>query len=487
MYIGMDNFPDTRIISQSLPSYNANGGIDLSVKVNMTNRSPISLELGTLALGIRVNGSVLGQLYSQPNFTLVAGVNIITLNGSLSCCRDSVCEPLVNNTIVNRHRSCNAIESQVLATFFSRYLAGIPSEVITNGLFVLPSTTWLNDAVQNIQLKVMFGSKKVWPVDNLKVQALKLYPGTPDWESKSLATLSATFTLPEECGFNVNITEMQANLNVYNDVDLIMGRMKPIAWAPCSMIGQSIDVTMQSTIVLEPRARASFGRFLQSCLTEDDLGITVLGAMSAKVNMFTEATTGSGMGTLEIADVDVLQSARLIGMNNFRSRPVMVGALRLTRGSTQGLHFVSTADMYNAGKYCYLGVIRTTDLTISGTIEVEASEPSYFDIMYQALNGTSPALVGHLTIPNLVLNQGNNIVRVEGTVLPPSSGSEGWARREFLSAYTQGKYIKVWHSICIFVLTTLTTRKEVDNLRLWTRGLDSEPFRTPCNVYYVRA
>jgi hypothetical protein len=434
----MDNFPGTKIISQKLPQYNNNGGIDIAIEVNMTNKSPIALEMGKLALGIRVNESVLGQLYTPPNFVLLSGVNLFVLRGTLACCKTQVCEPILDNgTIVNRHRPCDAVENYVLETFFSNYIAGIPTAVVTNGLYVKPNVPWLSNAVKNIQIKVSFENKKTWPVDDLKVEKLKLYAGAHDWDSKSITALSASFALPQECGFSVNITDMQANLKVYNNADQIMGRMVPIEWNRALMMHQWIYVTMQSNMVIDPIARAPFGEFLKSCLTEDKLDISISGSMNAKVNMFVQNTVGRGMGRLNINNVDIIQPVKLRGMNNFRSRPVLVGALELIEGTSEGLKFSSTADMFNAGK-TNTNVLKVLMVPNIGSVEVEVSEPSYFNIMYQAINGSKSELVGHLTIPKLILNMGMNKVKVKGLVLPPSTGEQGWARREFLSGYTTG-------------------------------------------------
>jgi len=95
--------------------------------------------------------------------------------------------------------------------------------------------------------------------------------------------------------------------------------------------------------------------------------------------------------------------------------------MELQSGQLDSLPFTSSVALYNPG-----------------TVSIWVHDILSFDIIYQSTAQRIPETVGRLQIPNFVLDVGNNIMNVSGTVFAYTPGPKGDAIRNFLARYTNG-------------------------------------------------
>ncbi|KAG0247253.1 hypothetical protein BG011_001811, partial [Mortierella polycephala] len=150
--LGMNGFPNVRILKFDLPSDAAPGqGINLVIDTAMNNPSPIGVTLGTIVLDIAYNGTNLGQVRANDASLLGSSESVLNLTGIM-----------VPQTTPEGLATVSAL--------FSAFIGGQVSETTARGVSVLPDGVnevgWLSVGLKSMILKVPLQSPV--PLDIIK-------------------------------------------------------------------------------------------------------------------------------------------------------------------------------------------------------------------------------------------------------------------------------------------------------------------------------
>jgi hypothetical protein len=392
---GMNGFPNPKILDLVLPVTNSsNDGAELEFIVQVTNPSPIGLQLGALNLDLTYQGIDIGPA-STSNLFLGSGVNNVALKTTL------VAQPTSNGT---------ALMNELLSNF----VQGIPSITLAHGVSAFPngkdSVSWLSPAIKDIVLNItmtvpdpnslnetarsfaqssIYGSSLVLNTINITNETSNSFTSSLDFLLNNTGPLPATVQFPDpvKIYYNGSIlgTVGMPSVNVSAGQGHLLASASPF---------QIMDLTQ-------------FGQFTKTLLQTKTFEWTVVGNVT--VLALNRTLTGLSLN----------KTVTLNGMNGFYNVQIQAFSLSgdLTAPAEGGTTIQITALMQNPSP---LGVQL-------GTVN--------FQIAYQNV------VLGPISTTDFFLVPGNNLVQMSGKMSPQSDQNAINVISQLFTQYSSGQTI----------------------------------------------
>ncbi|KAF8629168.1 hypothetical protein AX17_005753 [Amanita inopinata Kibby_2008] len=382
---GLNGFDgDVVLRDLQLPNDNPAGGINFVTVTELTNRSPFTLNLGTIVFRLLYRDVPLG-LGTGKNVKITNGTNSLSLSGFLV-------------------RHDDPTQMAIISELFTNYLNGDTSPVLAIGQSTLQDDgtviSWLSSGLQALKLSVPF--KAFTPIDPIKTITIgdlglvfsAQNPWSPSAESNSV---HATLKLP--FGFSVSVGQIRNDFNISKDDVVVAGLSTPLgaSRASVSVLGPTdtegtINITIANTSLSVPDAQhAAFSSFNADLTNSSAADFRLIGNARAIAN--------TSLGPITLDPIKVNVPTTLKGLNGLRGL-VKIDGVDVSGGSTEAINLNINVAIYNPSNL----KLSTGDLNL------------------QLLrNG---ALIGTTTMRNLSLNIGNNSVLASST-FDPNKSPEG--------------------------------------------------------------
>ncbi|KAF8626824.1 hypothetical protein AX15_004657 [Amanita polypyramis BW_CC] len=327
-----------------LPSDNPAGGINFVAVTELVNRSPFTLDLGTIVFQLSYQNVFLG-LGTSRNVTIVNGTNSVFLSGYL----------------VHHDKP---EELAVISTLFTNYLNGDSSPVVAVGLSTLQddgsSISWLSSGLQALKLTVPFKpAAPISPIKNIRIEQLGLAFGVENPWSPTTQSNSVTANIELPFGFNTSIDEIQNVFSITENGTAVAGLSTPLgaSRSSISVLGPTdtegiIDITIANTsLSISGAQHNEFSSFTAALTNSSSVDFSLVGNASAVAN------TSLGAITLDPIKIDVPTSLK--GLDGLRGLAV-INSVDVSSSSTDYINLDINVNIFNPSSLkLYLG-----DLTL---------------------------------------------------------------------------------------------------------------------------
>ncbi|GJJ06156.1 hypothetical protein Clacol_000345 [Clathrus columnatus] len=345
-----------------------NAGILFSATTGLNNSSPFDIDLGDVVFNLSYNGVFLGE-GTGTNTVISPGENSITLNGTLI------------------HQESSNLQS--VSQLFTNYINSEPGTFVTaQGVSTKQSDgseiAWLSQGLKSLKLQVPFKPPTaINPIRGIGIDFLNLsFSSESPWAPLASSNqVQAQLQLP--FGFHLEITQIQNSFAIFQNNSIISNLSTPEGASTSSIQVLSpndtqgtINITLsQSPLDVPSDAHDRFSTFILTHLAAKEL-------TDSKTTTFQLIGQSSAVSNLSIG---------LITLN-----PIKFNVNSSLNG-LQGLQ----KDV----------VINTVDVTGGTSDHIELSIGDLQLVRDGAVMGTT-------TIPNLVLNMGNNTLPATAAFRP---------------------------------------------------------------------
>ncbi|KAF5386260.1 hypothetical protein D9615_002421 [Tricholomella constricta] len=370
---GFNSFDGNVILKDlQLPSDNPAGGINFKAVTQLINKSPFSLNLGTVVFALSYQDVPLG-IGRGTNTVITPGPNDITLEGFLE-------------------RKTESSDLAILSQLFTNYLNGDNSRVIATGQSTLQTdnstVSWLSQGLQSLALAVPFKAfNPIDPIRSITIGNLGLHfeensPWTPSAESDSV---QAKLQLP--FGFDLAIDQIQNEFNIVtNDGKNVAGLSTPLGASRSSITVLSpvntegtINISISDTKLGCPDAQhAAFSKFNADLTSLESAEFRLIGRSRAVANM--------SIGQITLDPIKVNVSTTLKGLKGLKGLTT-INSVDVEGGSQDGINLGIDVSIFNPSNLD----LATGDLSLQLFREGVA--------------------LGTALLPNLTLVRGNNSFR----------------------------------------------------------------------------
>lgn len=356
--------------SFSLPGEDPAGGIKFSTTTTLTNASPFTVDLGTVAFDLSYQGVNLGRGTSA-GVVVKPGDNEVTLTGTMV-----------------PHTSASDLDR--VGKLFTAYLNGEAAPVSAKGVSTRQSDgstiSWLSEGISALTLQVPLKSPTpINPIQSIDIGYLNLtFTDQTAWSPQTTTDdLHAKMSLP--FGFGMQITNIANSFSIVQQNKSIASLSSPLSAASSDIqvVGSTlttgtIDITLaESSLQVPSNAHSQFSSFNADLTKSQSVAFQLVG--SAK----TVATLPIGSITLDPIKFNV--TSTLPGLQGL-SGYTWIQGVDVIGGTTDYLELAINVTIYNP----------------SG-INLQAG-----DLTTQLYSGSS--LLGTALMPNLHLVRGNNSI-----------------------------------------------------------------------------
>ncbi|OZJ03376.1 hypothetical protein BZG36_04495 [Bifiguratus adelaidae] len=370
---GINGFPGVKVLNFSAPNDSSDGGINIQIETLLSNPSSLQMQLGTIALAISFNGTYIGPVSAQ-GVTMMQGDNNVTLTGRIV--------PQNDTTAVNQ--------------LFSNYVSGKTSNTTATGVSAAPDgvhpVTWLSEGFQAVHLTAPLAAPQGLQLItglNIGSMALAFTPQTAYSPQTSANNVVANYQIP--FGFSLNFT------NIQNDLGVAMpnGSIAVLSsgWVPATSNVTShtvqFDLTPAAPLNVINGQQGAFNSFSAQLTLDSKVNFTAVGNASVQAN-----TT---IGHVTLTGIPFNTSTYLQGLQGLAAKPPTINSLDVVNGQSTHLDLALGLTVNNPSNL----KISTGDVTLA--------------FLYQTSN------LGAVTMSNLTLDIGDNVLNATGTFDPNSS------------------------------------------------------------------
>ncbi|KAF9366881.1 hypothetical protein BGX34_003981 [Mortierella sp. NVP85] len=375
----------------SLPGDDPAGrGITIEIDTEVTNPSAIQMYMGSLTLAISYKDTLMGYVTSS-ELTMVRGAQTLSMKGYL---------------VPQTTPEGLAITSEMM----SRYIANVMTETIATGFEVKPdgvtSVEWLSNAVKNLKLIVPLQSPQPLQLIkalNLGALGLVFTPETAYQPTTTSTGVVANYALPDGFGFGIQFNQVANSFTLNrNDVPIasINSSYNP---STSDMNAGTLTFNLLATPLMVPDAsHQPFQEFNRDLTVGSNLGFSVVGFASVYAN--------TSIGTVNLVNIPFNASTELSGLQSLANPAPAITELQVVSGTPTDLTMAITVVIVNPS-----------------SISLSAGD-IVLDLMYKGVR------LGTVTMPNLSIVPGDNVVLASSTI-DPAASPEGL---ELLTLYTSG-------------------------------------------------
>ena len=353
-----------------LPGVDPNGGLKFSTTTTLTNQSPFTVDLGTVAFDLEFDGVNLGRGTSS-GVVVNPGDNDVTLAG----------------TMVTQTR---AADLEKVGKLFTAYLNGDAAPVIARGVSTTQADgtkiSWLSEGITALTLQVpLKAPNAINAIQSIEIGYLNL-TFTDDTAWAPMATtddLQAKLSLP--FGFGMQVTNISNSFSIVQNnisVGALSSPLSPatsdIQTVSSSLTRGTIDITLaESPLQVPANAHSQFASFNADLTQGQEATFQLVG--KAK----TIAQLPIGLITLDPIKFNVTSKlAGLRGLNGY----TWVDGVDVMGGTTE-----------------YLKLAINVTINNPSALNLQAG-----DVTLQLYSGS--ALLGTALMPALHLVRGNNTI-----------------------------------------------------------------------------
>ncbi|KAF9111503.1 hypothetical protein BGX27_004821 [Mortierella sp. AM989] len=375
----------------TLPGDDPSGkGIIVEIDTAITNPSSIQMYMGTLTLAISYKNTLVGYV-SSSNLTMVRGPQTLSMKGVLI--PQDTTQGLAD-----------------VSELMSKYIGNSLADTIATGFDVKPdgvnSLEWLSTAVKNLKLTVPLQSPQPLHLIkslNLGAMGLVFTPPTAYEPATTSTGVLANYTLPDGFNFKIQFTEVANSLAIARNNVTIASLNSSYNPSTSDMAAGTLTFNLLSTPLLVPEtSRQAFQEFNRDLTIGSNLPFNVVGLASVYAN--------TSIGLVNLVNIPLNASTELSGLQSLGNPAPTITALQVTSGTTTSLGLAITVVIVNPS-----------------SISLSAGDV-ILDLVY---NG---ARLGTVTLPNLAIVPGENIVQATSSI-DPAASPQGI---ELLTLYTGG-------------------------------------------------
>ncbi|KAF9963790.1 hypothetical protein BGZ65_011603 [Modicella reniformis] len=423
---GLKGIQNATLVSMELPDNHPLGGISMSGVARINNPSKaISMHMGPVTFGIYLPSighpadSYKIAEATSPDLHLEAGkANEATLTGRLFH---------LDDWTLNEKRQIDYVNSEkklLLGQFLSRFIQGDNSVIQVRALSKDPDMPlWLREAFKTIALEMLFpGSPTKDFIRSLMMNELGI--GFSDNDNSPLldGRMSSVLQLPPNVTFPIKLLSMKPNAWLKlprgdKMASLVIPNFQPTT---SRQDGTTLEVDLvldKTPLEVVPEVLPDFFQFLNATFNKDWVDLGIEGNASAVVE--------TALGTFELGPIPFDVVTRQRGLDGLTSAPPLLQEM---------------------------DVVETTErsLTIKATLVL--SNPSNISAALGDLRflwSFDGRFIGLATVPNAIIQPGNNTVECIGIVDPSTDCTHRHdpkcdpelakkATREFISKYISG-------------------------------------------------
>jgi hypothetical protein len=354
-----------------LPGVDSAGGIKFSTTTTLTNGSPFTVDLGTVAFDLEFEGVNLGRGTST-GVVVRPGDNDVTLSGTM-----------VSHTV--------AADLEKVGQLFTAYLNGDPTPVVARGVSTTQADgtkiSWLSEGITALTLQVpLKAPNAIDAIQSISIGYLNL-TFTDDTAWAPVATtddLQAKLSVP--FGFGMEVTQIANSFSIVQNnlsVGALSSPLSPatsdIQTVSSSLTRGTIDITLAPSALQVPaNAHSQFANFNADLTQNQQATFQLVG--KAK----TVARLPIGLITLDPIKFNVTSSlAGLRGLNGY----TWIDGVDVIGGATD-----------------YLKLAINVTIDNPSALNLQAG-----DLTLQLFSGNS--LLGTALMPALHLVRGNNTIQ----------------------------------------------------------------------------
>ncbi|KXS20722.1 hypothetical protein M427DRAFT_27841 [Gonapodya prolifera JEL478] len=391
---GFGGLKNVSIVSFDLPGNDPSGGIAIVIQTLLVDPSTIGIEMGNLTFDVALGGNVIGTSLS-PNTTISPGPNLLKMTGRLAP---------------------GASQSQI-SQMFTDFIGGRDTRLSVIGSDIRPAdpskppVTWLQQAFIGLALEVTLPANKSNIITGVETQTFVMSfdpanPWAPKMTSPGVIThLNMPFAFPLEISsVNMVISLLEDGATMANISS---------GWVPATSKFTGIQGTMavdlmNGSIVIPTSQQAAFADFLKTTLY-------ATGNVPTPVSIVADSVATTAVGNVTISGITYKTDLNLVGIQGLAASPVEILAFDIIGGTTE-----------------YMTMALTTKIVNPSNVEIAQNSDVTFDMVY---NGQ---VVGTVTLPNLTLKIGENVVNATARFSPKTVEAKA-AGSELIAAYIGGK------------------------------------------------
>ncbi|KAJ1658306.1 hypothetical protein IWQ61_002429 [Dispira simplex] len=429
-FAGMGGLRDNKIMAFDLPGDDPEGGIKLQLQTNLTNNSPIGVNLGHLRLGMYYQDTFVGPVEST-NATLVYGGTIMNLSGRMI--------PQENST-----------DLEHVSDLMSKVMSGESVILMAKGVSSYPDgqnpVGWLSPVISHMQLAVnMKLPQKIELIQEISIgdMSLAFTPETAYSPAMSSERVTAGVHLP--FNFSLGIQELGQSLNITSDGHTLAHIEVPQAPIVQNLTSDgSLVFSIPSTnLSVSDQLHEGFDQFVQVIAMGDQVPFGLQGKTTIKAQ--------TPLGLIMLADLPFDVNTTMSGMRGLDSTPLRIQGMDVTDGSAdQGLQL----DIKSA-------------ITNPSNILIETGDVQ-FQLRYQ------DTAVGTVAIPDFKLNPNVTEVTARAQFKPDDSD----AGKAMLDKFLAGEAADV-------VIAYYDGLSEVESLNNGLAGLQMHTSIPGLNVDFI--
>ncbi|KAG8787307.1 hypothetical protein FRB91_009037 [Serendipita sp. 411] len=368
---GINSFNGSVLLKDfSLPGVDPAGGLKFSTTTQMTNTSPFTVDLGTVAFDLEYEGVNLGRGTAN-DVVIRPGDNDVTLTGRM----------------IPQTSGSDLVK---VGKLFTAYLNGEASPVLARGVSTRQSDgtyiSWLSDGITALTLEVpLKAPNAINAIKSISIGYLNLTftPETAWSPQSSTDDLQATMSLP--FGFPMDVSQIANSFSIVQKGVNVGSLDSPLSTASSdihvvssSLTEGSLSINLAPSALRVPtNAHSQFGEFNKGLTQSRQATFQLVG--SAK----TVATLPIGTITLDPIKFNVTSTLDgLQGLNGYTH----INAVDMKGGTPDYLELAIDVNIYNPS-----------------SLNLEAG-----DLTLQLYSGSS--LLGTALMPDLHLSRGNNSI-----------------------------------------------------------------------------
>lgn len=353
-----------------LPGTDPNGGIKFSTTTTLTNQSPFTVDLGTVAFDLEFENVNLGRGTST-GVVVNPGENDVTLTG----------------TMVSHSA---AADLQRIGKLFTAYLNGDAAPVIARGVSTTQADgtkiSWLSDGITALALEVpLKAPNAINAIQSIDIGYLNL-TFTDDTAWAPMATtdaLQAKLSLP--FGFGMQVTNISNSFSIVQNNISVGALSSPLSPASSnirtvsnSLTQGTIDITLESSALQVPaNAHSQFASFNADLTRNQEATFQLVGKAKTIAQL--------PIGTITLDPIKFNVTSKLAGLRGLN-----------------GYTWIDGVDVMG-GTTDYLSLAINVTINNPSALNLQAG-----DTTLQLFSGDS--LLGTALMPSLYLVRGNNTI-----------------------------------------------------------------------------
>eukprot|EP00158_Paraphelidium_tribonemae_P008097 Partr_v1_DN28473_c1_g1_i1_m41846 putative Protein of unknown function (DUF3712) len=391
---GMQNFPEVKLKGFNLFSKDADT-INTQISTELTNPSPISLELGVLDLEMHFKNKIIGRVMAS-GVNMTSGLNQLELQGTLS----------------NEDKS----ETSHFSELFSNYVNGRPSSVTVSGSRKSKAkTSWLSSAMSELKLTIdLVSPPNMNLIKSIAASGIHMDLSKSNMLQPTIKIQSINVNFEMPFKFPISIVALKQRFNTYDGTTLIGTAETPFLPASNKADPNVITTSVPEIPMNIPSdVTAAFASFLSETFMNERDAFNMGGSADVQADTALGRIMLTGVKFQQEIPVTGMQGLKAIKSDGRKSNPV-IHKLDVTKGEASRL-------------------IMQTDLTLysPSSMGVAMGDVVLF-LRYK------DRVIGKSYLNNLVVNPGDN--RISCTcVMDPVSAEDKSAALEIIGNYVNGR------------------------------------------------